>query len=171
MTTPIAATIAPAPSCSVRPRRRKTLSRSIRLSVNMAAARSDHGPDRLESGPRAKRGADRRRKAQAGSPNQWNPLRARVVEPLFREREAEIRIRGQRTATRRHLLPSLPRSTADDGSVGPITVSWPLSCLHSRTPVRLSHRPSVDPFRSRRFATGRASCRASQEYPRAYRAE
>ena len=40
MATPIAATIAPAPRCSRRPTRPKTLSRIIRLSVKIAAARN-----------------------------------------------------------------------------------------------------------------------------------
>jgi len=34
-------------------------------------------------------------------------------------------------------------------------------------PATRSHRPSVDPFRSRRSATCRACCRASQAFPRA----
>ena len=40
MATPIPATNAPAPKCSRRPTRPKTLSRIIKLSVNIAAARN-----------------------------------------------------------------------------------------------------------------------------------
>ena len=46
---PRPATIAPAPTCRFRPSRRRPPSRSIRLSVNTAAARNGTPPERIET--------------------------------------------------------------------------------------------------------------------------